>query len=120
MTVFGQRRLMFLITLIGAGFILFFPARQLVGQRDEVDALERRLAAVRAENQRLSQEASRLSDPQEVEVLARERLGLVRPGEQAYFVEPTQPPARVEQSVPTRSFWTNAWTWLRSLVRGRG
>jgi cell division protein FtsB len=50
--------------------------------RSEVDALERELAALRAETDRLTVAIDRLrTDPEYVEQLARERLGLVKPGE---------------------------------------
>ncbi|HYZ91087.1 MAG TPA: septum formation initiator family protein [Actinomycetota bacterium] len=118
-TSLGRRRLFVGVTVVVAAFILFFPARALVSQRDRIELLEERRDALRAENRRLAAEASRLSDPAELEVLARDRLGLVRPGERAYFVEPTKSPdtATAEAS---RSMWSRAWTWLKTLVRGDG
>lgn len=116
----GQRRLLVAVTLAVAAFVLFFPARQLVGQRQRIDALEERRAALRAENARLADDVARLSDPDEVEALARDRLGLIRPGERAYYVdaegEPASTPATTASSP---SFWGRIWTWLGSVVRGR-
>ncbi len=116
-SVIGQRRLMLALTLLVAAFVLFFPARQLIVQRERISALEARRSALRAENERLTDRASRLSDPSEVEAMARERLGLVRPGEKAYFVEPTEAP-----DAPTAdsgdSVWSRAWSWVTSLLRG--
>ena len=117
---FGQRRLMLLIVLIGAGFILFFPSRQLVQQRRHVGDLEQRLGQLQTENAKLDENVKRLTDPAELEVLARERLGLVRPGERAYFVEPVNPksapPPRVDGRAP---WWERAWESFTSLLRGR-
>lgn len=119
-SAFGQRRLMLLIVLVGAGFILFFPSRQLVLQRRHVDELEQRLGQLQAENAKLDENVKRLTDPAELEVLARERLGLVRPGERAYFVEPVKPdtpsPPRVSERAP---WWERAWESFTSLLRGR-
>ena len=118
MSVIGQRRLMIAATLVVAAFVLFFPARQLIVQREQINTLEARRSALRAENERLADRASRLSDPAEVEAMARERLGLVRPGEKAYFVEPTEAPeAPAAASEP--SPWSRAWSWITSLVRGK-
>lgn len=116
-SVLGQRRLMMAATLVAAAFVLFFPARQLIVQREQISALEARRSALRAENERLADRATRLSDPSEVEAMARERLGLVRPGEKAYFVEPTQAP-EAPKAETGRSIWSRAWSWLTSLLRG--
>lgn len=115
----GQRRVMLLIVLVGAVFILFFPARQLVQQRQRIGSLEDRLVQLRVENELLSQDVDRLSDPAELEVLARERLGLVKPGERAYFVEPTKPKATSEPApAPRASWWERTWEAFTSLLRG--
>jgi cell division protein FtsB len=117
----GQHRLFVLVTLGAAIFVLFFPARQLVQQRERIASIDERLAAARAENEQLSGEVARLSDPSEVELLARERLGLVRPGEEAYYLESAEPPPpRAAPAEPPKSFWSRTWSWLRGLVRGRG
>lgn len=115
----AQRRLMMLIVLVGAAFILFFPARQLVQQRQRIGSLEDRLLQLRAENDLLSQDVERLSKPEELETLARERLGLVKPGERAYFVEPIEPePTTAPRDVPKASWWERAWESFTSLLRG--
>ena len=54
----------------------------------ENDRLRLELQEMRAENARLREELSRLDDPEAVEKLAREKLGLVKEGEKVYrFVE---------------------------------
>ncbi len=117
--VLGQRRLMMAIVLVGAVFVLFVPARQLVQQRDRISTLEDTLVELRTENDLLEQDVKRLSDPAELDVLARERLSLVKPGERAYFVEPVEPKAtpapKKDEAAPA---WERAWEWLTSLVRG--
>jgi cell division protein FtsB len=111
---------MLVVVLIGAGFILFFPARQVLQQRGRIGSLESRLSELRTENTRLNEEVGRLTDKSQLEVLARERLGLVRPGEKAYFVEPVKPkttPAPETSRGP--SWWDRAWESFTSLLRGR-
>jgi cell division protein FtsB len=116
----GQRRLMLAIVCVGAVFVLFFPARQLVQQRQRIGSLEHRLTQLRAENDLLEQDVKRLSDPAELEVLARERLGLVKPGERAYFVEPVKPePTTAPAEVGEQAWWERGWEWLTGLLRGR-
>lgn len=115
-----QGRLMVVVVLSVAAFALFFPARQLVQQRNDVEDLKGRLAALAVENERLSDEVTRLEDPNELEALARERLGLVKPGEDAYyFVEPSSPePGPPAAEKP--SAFGRAWSWLVGLIRGSG
>ena len=116
----GQRRLMLVIVLIGAAFVLFFPSRQLVQQRRHISDLEQRYAQLHAENEKLDENVHRLTDPAELEVLARERLGLVRPGERAYFVEPVEPKTPSTPRVVDRApWWERAWESFTSLLRGR-
>lgn len=54
----------------------------------ESERLQFELQELRAENVRLREELSRLDDPEAIEKLAREKLGLVKEGEKVYrFVE---------------------------------
>ena len=60
---------------------------RLVEQRQRAEALQRRIDDLRAENHRLAEEVRGLkSDPRAVERLAREQLGLARPGETVYLL----------------------------------
>src|SRR5262245_52226276 len=68
---------------------------RLVEQRKRAQALERELESLRAENQRLSEEIHALkTDPRAVERVAREQLGLARPGETVCLIreEPAERP----------------------------
>ena len=59
----------------------------LMTQRERALALERELQELRAENGRLAVEIHALkTDPQAVERLAREQLGLARPGETVFLI----------------------------------
>ena len=56
----------------------------------EVDGLEREIAGLRAETDHLTAAVGRLrSDPESIEQLAREELGLVKPGERVLKLPPS-------------------------------
>ncbi len=60
---------------------------QLVSQRERAEALARELEEMREENRRLAQEIRALqADPRAIEKLAREQLGLARPGEKVFVI----------------------------------
>jgi cell division protein FtsB len=115
----SQRRAFVAAALVIGAFVLFFPARQLIAQRARIDELAERRSALRAENARLSAEANRLADPNELEVEARDRLGLVRPGERAYYIQPSEAAGAESTSERSPGLWSRAWSWLSSLIRGR-
>jgi cell division protein FtsL len=52
----------------------------------EVDTLEAELTNLKERNGELRKDIDELKTPEGVEALARETLGLVKPGEQAYIV----------------------------------
>ena len=57
--------------------------------KKEVESLEREVGALRAETARLTAEVDRLrTDPEYIEQIAREKLGLVKPGERVYKLPP--------------------------------
>ena len=79
------------------------------------------LAALEAENERLAQLAESLQTPAEIERQARERFGLVRPGEIGVVVEwmPEAAPEPVEEPLlerDTRRWYERVWDWMT----GRG
>jgi cell division protein FtsB len=68
-----------------------------IKKRSEYRALEASIAAVRAENERLRQEAARLrNDAQAIEDLARRELGLIRPGEHLFIIRDVPAPSDPE------------------------
>jgi len=54
--------------------------------RKDLRALENKLQEARKENERLQEEMVLLQDMEYIEIKARERLGLVRPGETIFYV----------------------------------
>ena len=60
---------------------------QLVSQRERADALGREIEQIKADNSRLAADIRALrQDPAAIERLAREELGLARPGETVFVI----------------------------------
>ena len=96
-----------------------FPFRQIMAERRTVAAAQETLLALRAENGLLADEVAALQTDAEVERLAREQFGLVRPGESAYVVvvpegeevvEPEPEPTLVRAG--ERPWWRDLWDFL--------
>jgi cell division protein FtsB len=69
------------------------PLRQIVDQQQEVAEAQANLDALTRENGILADQVDALQTPIEIERLAREKLGYVRPGEAAYVVIEEEVPA---------------------------
>ncbi|WP_251424275.1 FtsB family cell division protein [Veillonella agrestimuris] len=65
-------------------FFLGFQAYQLAAIYHEKQQIEQQLQELRMQNDKLEEEKAKLQDPQAIEALAREELGLVKPGEVPY------------------------------------
>jgi cell division protein FtsB len=88
-----------LILLMGAAFLTqVVPYGQIVDSRRQVSSARAQLAALEAENAALEADIAALETDAEVEKLAREKLGYVRPGETAYVV--LDPPGTSEETEP--------------------
>jgi cell division protein FtsB len=70
------------------GLALVYPARLYVEQQGRISDLQRQTQEFSDQNQRLTMQIERLNDPVYLERLARECLGMVRPGETAFVVVP--------------------------------
>jgi cell division protein FtsB len=87
------------VVLIGAMFVFVFPISAWLDQRGEIQDAERRLEILREQHRKLEQQRRTLASDEEIERLARDRYGMVRPGEQAWALVPgtttttTTPPA---------------------------
>lgn len=76
-----------LFLLIGAAFLTqLVPYQQILESQRQVDAARAQLTALEQENTRLQADVEALQTDTEIEKLAREKLGYVRPGERAYVV----------------------------------
>jgi cell division protein FtsB len=60
---------------------------QLASQRERAEVMAREIEEMREENRRLAREIEALrADPRAIERLAREELGLARPGEKVFVI----------------------------------
>ena len=98
-----------LFILMGAAFLTqVVPYRQILDSRRQVETARQQLASLEAQNEILATDVEALNTPEEIERLARDKLGYVREGEVAYVVldppgaeraptgesEPLEPPDR--------------------------
>lgn len=91
-----------LIILMGAVFLTqVVPYGQIVDSRNQVESARAELAALESENTTLRADVSALQTDAEIEKLAREKLGYVRPGETAYVV--LDPPGADDGSTPLQA-----------------
>ncbi len=85
----------FVTVLVAVVFVLYFVYtmiwQQVVISKKgrEIEALEEKIAAAEQQTEKLEKELENLNDPEYLEKIAREKLGLVRPNERV-FVDATQ------------------------------
>ena len=87
------RRSTLVLLLVGLAFVavLFafvYPTRTFLDQRNETNKSRAQLEVLQAENARLARESKRMSTDSEIERLARQKYGLVRPGERPFVILP--------------------------------
>ncbi|MCU4187077.1 septum formation initiator family protein [Acidiferrimicrobium sp. IK] len=93
-----------LLSVTGVAVIVLFvlPGRQLLDQGRQLSSTRRQINMLSQENAKLTKEAASLQTDATIEQLARQKYGLVMPGEQAYVVLPQATPAPGSaQSTPT-------------------
>jgi len=93
-----MRTALFLVVLVGLLFAFVYPTRTFLDQRTQTNKARTQLEVLETENARLARESKRLSTDSEIERLAREKYGLVKPGERPFVILPapttsTAPPA---------------------------
>ena len=108
-----------LILLTGAVFLTqLVPYGQIIDSRQAVADARSQLAGLEAENAALQADVEALQTDAEIEKLAREKLGYVRPGETAYVVlDPPGTPDDVEDApapaVVVEKTWVDrVWEFL--------
>lgn len=111
----GMPLLIVVAALAVGAYLLPMVQMEYASQR-EVERLETELAGLTQRNQELEADVERLRTPAGVEQAAREMLGLVKPGENAYVVMETgqgsEPGREAEEAARTES--ADPW-WLRTL-----
>jgi cell division protein FtsL len=100
-----------LILLLGAAFLTqVVPYRQIVESNRQVAEARAQLAQLTSENKELQADVEALQTPAEIEKLAREKLGYVRPGETAFVV--LDPPGSDEEPLPEPELEPLEKTWV--------
>lgn len=113
------------LLLVGLAIVLagVFPFRQLIAQERLVDNTRAQLEALTAGNESLQEQIDAVQSVPELERIAREEYGMVRPGETSYVVELDDGPvsesvANQDQEFDSRSLLERFWDFLtgRDLV----
>lgn len=101
-----------LFLLLGAAFLTqVVPYRQIIDSQRQVTDAEARLTQLEEENAALQADVQALNTDAEIEKLAREKLGYVRPGETAYVVlDPPGGDGPVEETA--EPFVADERTWV--------
>ena len=82
------RILILSVTAVAVIVLFVLPGRQLLAQSHQLSSTRHRIEMLDQENAKLSAQARSLRSDATVEQLARQKYGLVKPGEQAYVVLP--------------------------------
>jgi cell division protein FtsB len=102
----SMRAALFLVVLVGLLFAFVYPTRTFLDQRAATGKAQAQLELLQSENARMARETKKLRTDSEIEKLAREKYGLVKPGERAFVILPaptstTLPPsASTTQAAP--------------------
>lgn len=93
------------LLVVGAAVVTnVVPYRQILEQRRQVATAAAQLDEIQDENVVLTAQRDALQTPVEIERLAREKLGYVRPGEVAYVVlDPPEAPTTTTTTVPSQN-----------------
>lgn len=83
-----MRLALLVVVLVGLLFAFVYPTRTFLDQRDQTNKARAQLELLRSENARLARESKKLSNDSEIERLAREKYGLVKPGEKPFVILP--------------------------------
>ena len=115
------------LTIIG---LSIEPAREAWRTRQESIELTRRLAAEKSESGSLSNEVARLDTDAYIEQQARQRLGLIKAGEEAFVIvppkqekpapqqadaKPATPKPQPKPKAPEPSWWDRAVKFVQGL-----
>ena len=76
------------VLLVGFLFVFVYPTRTFLDQRAETNRTRAQLELLRSENAKLATDDKKLKSDAEIERIARESFGLVRPGEKAFVILP--------------------------------
>lgn len=98
------------------GFMAAAPIRSLDATNQRVEYLEATRRQLTTSVTELEQRNARLRDPDEVELLARTKFGLVKPGETAYVVVTPEEQIETEAQPPDGAGHRAWYRWLVDAV----
>lgn len=118
--------MLFLALLVALGLVAsgVLPIQQYFDRENAVNEAEARLSTLKQQNAHLAEESAALLTEQEVERIAREQYGFVRPGETGYVVttpegtgqadpQPVQPVEPAEpETADDRGFLQRVWDFI--------
>jgi cell division protein FtsB len=87
---FTPRAMILAAVMFGLLLYTFVPLRSYMGQNGRLVRLEQQAQVLERENAKLQAQIRQLEDPVYIERIARECLGMIRPGEVAFVVVPKQ------------------------------
>ncbi|HZT65368.1 MAG TPA: septum formation initiator family protein [Acidimicrobiales bacterium] len=88
------------VVAVAAMFLFVFPTRTYLGQRASLAKESQQVTMLSVQNRQLSQQVALLNTDAEIERLARQDYGLVRPGQEAYAILPAPVAARTGTARP--------------------
>jgi cell division protein FtsB len=89
------------LLLLGFLFAFVYPTRTYLKQREQIQASQERLDVLQQQTAALERDTKRLEGDAEVERIAREQYGLVRPGETPYVLVPGTTPTTAPAATST-------------------
>lgn len=107
--------LVLIVTIVVAAWMVYPVFRLQYEHRRQVDSLESELEGLKSRNDELRDEVDELKTPEGVEEVARDTLGLVKPGEQAYVVTGGAAGDTLETSATASPGSAEAPLWQRAL-----
>gem|GEM_PF-694199 len=93
--------LLLALSLLGFLFAFVYPTRTYLTQREQIQASRERLGILQRQTAALERDTKRLGGDAEVERIAREQYGLVRPGETPYVLVPATTPGTKPGAAPS-------------------
>lgn len=115
------RAMLFFVLLVALGLVAsgVLPIQQYLGREIQVTDARDRLATLEAQNAAMASDVDALQSDQEIERVAREQYGFVRPGEIGYVVVTPDAPdvdspaaVPVEPETPAPGFFERVWRYL--------
>jgi cell division protein FtsB len=85
---FTARAAFLAVVVMILGFAFVYPARQYLAERARIADLERQAHVLQVQNAALEDRVTALRDPAYLERLARECLGMIKPGDIAFVSVP--------------------------------